>query len=379
MGANQSNEQAAPVNQSPLVDKPESKLKAEDFDYYVSLFYSVAKIENETRDNQLASMQITPTDYDTNEYDRWKETSSTLKLISWNDLVAKKVPDVSDQNCPFYPMTYKDFKSNEWIYFGEYQNGKRHGRGRLIERETATLYDGYWEDHNMVYGRIIHSDGDYYEGQVEYCHKTDARPLVARPHGKGKELRLDHASYTGMYVNGKKHGNGELKFLGKSKDTYSGDFVNGSMEGQGTFVWEHGNRVYLGQWRNGQMHGKGKYYWGYNTSNPEKSDSIYNGDYLNGKKHGKGELKQGNKTWKYIGQWENGVQHGECESFIDDNNDLYTNCKFDKGKLEGKCTFYKNGSKDSVEREFKGGELVPNNSVHKPEQSNDKPIIKLIE
>lgn len=381
MGANQSNEEAAPVQQShvnvALDGKPESKLKAVDFDDYVSQFYSVAKIENETRDNQFASMEIPPTGYNTNEYDRWKENSSTLKFISWSDLVAKQVPGVSDENFPFYPMTYKDSTSNEWIYFGEYLNGKRHGRGRLIERETASLYDGYWEFHNMVYGRIIHSDGDYYEGQVKFSHETDARPLVARPHGKGKEFSLKHGSYTGMYVKGKKYGKGEFKFSGISKDTYTGDFVNGSMEGQGTFVWEHGNRFYSGQWRNGQMHGRGKYYWGYNTSNPPRSDSIYDGDYLNGKKHGKGELRQG-ETWKYKGQWKDGVQDGECEYFIDDKEVLHVNCRFVNGKLEGKCFIYKKGIKDKFEVEFKAGELMSNNSTDKPEQSNDKPMIKLI-
>ena len=86
------------------------------------------------------------------------------------------------------------------IYYGQWKNKKRHGRGKQIW-EDGSLYEGYWyNDTANGKGRLIHSDGDVYEGDW----KND------KAHGKGVYLHRDGASYSGEWFEDKQQGKGPL-------------------------------------------------------------------------------------------------------------------------------------------------------------------------
>ncbi len=70
------------------------------------------------------------------------------------------------------------------------------GKGRLIHAD-GDVYEGNWlNDKAHSYGVYIHTDGAKYVGEW----------LEDKQHGKGIESWPDGAQYEGDYKNGKKHG-----------------------------------------------------------------------------------------------------------------------------------------------------------------------------
>lgn len=62
--------------------------------------------------------------------------------------------------------------------------------------------------------------------------------------------------YNGDWSEGKRHGNGALKYAnGRS---YVGGFAHSRRSGYGVFIWEDGHK-YSGMWANGERNGKGVY------------------------------------------------------------------------------------------------------------------------
>jgi hypothetical protein len=57
---------------------------------------------------------------------------------------------------------------NKAIYYGEWstESNQRHGRGIQIWVD-GSRYEGYWKkDKANVRGKLIHADGDIYEGNL---------------------------------------------------------------------------------------------------------------------------------------------------------------------------------------------------------------------
>ena len=67
----------------------------------------------------------------------------------------------------------------------------------------------------------------------------------------------DGSDYSGMWENGKQHGEGV--FHGKDRSKYSGSYVHGKKEGQGVWQWPDGS-YYEGEWKNDRKHGDGAVY-----------------------------------------------------------------------------------------------------------------------
>ena len=79
--------------------------------------------------------------------------------------------------------------------------------------------------------------------------------------------------------------------------TYFGMFVNGKKEGQGSYTWADGSR-YVGDFKGGRVEGQGikKY----------ASGDIYSGGWLNNRKHGKGTMFYPKNGRRETGVWQNG-------------------------------------------------------------------------
>jgi hypothetical protein len=64
--------------------------------------------------------------------------------------------------------------------------------------------------------------------------------------------------YEGPLLEGKRHGNGTMRFWNGNK--YHGEFVNDQFEGQGEYTWADG-RTYVGQFKDDKIQGKGTAHW----------------------------------------------------------------------------------------------------------------------
>ena len=114
-------------------------------------------------------------------------------------------------------------------------------------------------------GRLIHSDGDSYEGEwyndmphgFGKFERHDGKVKYSgywrmdKKHGEGVEIYEDGSEYHGNFFEGKKCGLGTL--IGRN-GTYNGDFKDNLFHGKGTFTWVDG-RTYTGQWCRNLMHG----------------------------------------------------------------------------------------------------------------------------
>jgi len=111
------------------------------------------------------------------------------------------------------------------VYNGDYENGKRHGKGVYKFKKSGAKYDGSWEEgKKQGEGTFTYPDGSIYEGTW-----TD-------------DLRSGTGTYT--YPNG---------------DTYEGGWANGAKDGYGVYTYAETGSKYEGAWSNGKRHGDGKF------------------------------------------------------------------------------------------------------------------------
>ena len=182
------------------------------------------------------------------------------------------------------------------------------------------FFKGYAKDGVPVQGTMQYASGNTYTG-----------PFVnGKRHGKGKfvgkEEKWKGDSYDGDWVEGKKQGTGTY-FWASSGNTYTGDWVSDNRTGKGTFRFADGD-VYVGEFVKGARHGKGKYIyasgnvydgdWVNGTRTGKgtytyKNGDVYVGDFVEGKKIGKGTYTWGVEKWKgdrYDGDWMNDTRTG---------------------------------------------------------------------
>ena len=120
--------------------------------------------------------------------------------------------------------------------------------------------------------------------------------------GQGTYLHHQHGiKYSGEYLEGRKHGKGNLVVHGYSE--YEGDFWRGEISGYGKKVWANGI-TYSGQFKDGEMHGIGE--WSNNNIL-----EVYSGDFVHNKRQGQGKLST--RTFRYSGEFLNHRFHGKGE------------------------------------------------------------------
>mmetsp|Transcript_56036 Transcript_56036/g.103697 ORF Transcript_56036/g.103697 Transcript_56036/m.103697 type:complete len:309 (+) Transcript_56036:77-1003(+) len=103
------------------------------------------------------------------------------------------------------------------------------------------------------------------------------------------------------------------------------DDVRDKRYGKGTFTFPNGE-AYIGQWQDGLQHGQGKA-----TTVGGKKGVTYEGEYMRGKRHGRGTLTLLNGE-TYSGQWQDGLRHGQGTSTY---KDLKKSGRFEFGKFMG--------------------------------------------
>ena len=106
-------------------------------------------------------------------------------------------------------------------YEGEFKEGKKNGKGKIIYKDTGDWYEGYFLENNF------NGEGHYYWKKNGY-------------------------EYIGNYVDGIIKGKGVYKYGDKA--TYKGEFKNGVKEGLGE--WNTKNNKIIGNFVNDLPHGR---------------------------------------------------------------------------------------------------------------------------
>jgi len=128
------------------------------------------------------------------------------------------------------------------------------------------------------------------------------------PHGHGVLLYASddsrsRESYTGQWMNGKRHGQGKLVWVNQA--VYEGDWKNDKLDGYGKLVWTSGMK-YSGEWKDNKFHGCGTLTY--------KNGKKYEGSWRNNKFHGIGMLtyapQDTRKRISYTGEWKQGKRDG---------------------------------------------------------------------
>ena len=131
------------------------------------------------------------------------------------------------------------------------------------------------------------------------------------------------------------NGNSLYKNIKYGKYEYEGEMKDNKRDGYGKLIFENGI-YYIGQWKNGMRHGQGTLY--------NKDNSIiYKGDFENDKYNGKG-MSIEEKGYYYIGQWKDGLKHG-LGKYYNKNNNLIYEGNFENGKFNGLGQYFENNEK----------------------------------
>jgi len=153
-----------------------------------------------------------------------KEISSSSDLSSSNKTVLQsrvQATPVNSQLKTTKPSVESNFKKHTYpdggVYEGNWEEGKRNGKGRCTFSNGHT-YDGDWKDDKRI--------------------------------GKGKYTWPNGEVYEGDFMDGKMNGKGKLTYL--DGGVYEGDYKDGLMNGKGKYTWSDGG-VYDGDWKDDNM------------------------------------------------------------------------------------------------------------------------------
>jgi len=128
-------------------------------------------------------------------------------------------------NCQTGTGTYRYSATSK--YTGQFQNGQRHGNGKMT-----------------------YADGNVYEGSFFMGKKQGAEGSMY--------FAASGDRYIGPWKNDQPNGQGVYYFA--SKERYEGSFMNGVFEGEGTMYYPDG-AYYAGEWSNNKKHGRGVFHY----------------------------------------------------------------------------------------------------------------------
>lgn len=173
-------------------------------------------------------------------------------------------------------------KSFNYLYEGEFSEGKKHGKGKIKNDLNVTVFNGSFKNNKKYgYGEEITSEFTY-KGEYENGMKN----------GRGCYI-TNKLTYEGSFKDNKFSGIGEINY--SDGKYFKGNFENGMRNGIGEFHWCD-KRKYVGNYKNGLKHGMGKF----DYSNGKSIEGIW----IQGKLQGEGFIIDNNIKMKVL--WKNG-------------------------------------------------------------------------
>lgn len=160
-------------------------------------------------------------------------------------------------------------------YQGEWRDDKPNGGGKM-EFSNQDLYVGEWKD-GLMDGEGLYRFYDPIKD--EYVASYEGQFQEGKRHGIGRINFPDHTFYVGQWQADKRVGNGFAKFANgdafqglwkndemmrgiyalSNGDRYDGEMERGRFNGFGTYFFTDG-KWYVGEWKDGAMT-KGMVYW----------------------------------------------------------------------------------------------------------------------
>eukprot|EP01126_Amoeba_proteus_P029486 TRINITY_DN2908_c0_g1_i7.p1 TRINITY_DN2908_c0_g1~~TRINITY_DN2908_c0_g1_i7.p1 ORF type:complete len:682 (-),score=128.01 TRINITY_DN2908_c0_g1_i7:199-2244(-) len=309
------------------------------------------------KDKREVTHLVMPNETLTFKDETWESdiSNSVDNFVSLTESIPKLRKYVPEQKPE--GIRVSEFSDGNGLYIGQWKLGKRHGRGKLTNKDS--VYIGEWQNdkpHGMgkwkyptggIYcgffdeglphgkgvlktsdqavcsctfsrgtrngpGKIKYPNGDFFQG---YWKKDKIK-------GEGKLICKDGRAYVGEWENNTYHGVGKLTI--PQLYTYEGNFVHGIKSGRGCFIYSD-ESCYVGEVENGMRHGMGKMTYSGNTSyegswvydlhegfgrKTYEDESVYEGYFDKGNRHGHGKMIYA-KDGIYDGEWENDRRHGE--------------------------------------------------------------------
>lgn len=181
-------------------------------------------------------------------------------------------------------------------YFGQFLDGKKHGKGILRTSGGAVYKGDFVDDEFSGYGEYFFENGDHYIGEFN----------KGKRQGRGVFKFKGVGLYEGYWEDGYQHGYGE--FFWENGEKFRGEFLKGKKHGQGNYEYADGKK-YQGQWKEDMKEGNGTL----ELNEEEKFVGEFHNDIF----HGKGVMisKNGGKK---AGIWKEGVlveKNDECRVF----------------------------------------------------------------
>ncbi len=132
------------------------------------------------------------------------------------------------------------YKEGLITFEGEIKNGLKEGAGELSHKDGWYLKATWRKDEMEGQGYLLTPNHDRYEGMFK----------EGKPSGRGV-LLSGQTTYKGQFLNGLKHGKGELEDR-EQGTSFVGEFRNNLQEGKGKLVsFEENKVIYEGHWRYG--------------------------------------------------------------------------------------------------------------------------------
>jgi len=334
-------------------------------------------------------------------------TDFPSELLQRDQLCGPSQPAVMASKIPGSLQELLDVTQNWGRYRGEFQNGLRHGHGRL-EFEVAAGGAG---DSQSSTARCSVSDA----GAPAESHFFECEWADGQRHGRGIVHIAGHLRYEGEFHLDDACGQGKLVrwFHGGEQDVFEGEFSQGAVHGLATYSGPDGTIYegqfceglrqgggqlhvrgtgYSGQFFKGVRHGVGRYrspkvaYSGHYSEDQRHGpgllrefgqngeESVYEGEFVASMRQGQGKFKSsvcsyagswnrnvryghGRQTWhatgdSYEGLWQGDKMHGEGTLMT--STIKYVG-QFSKGEQDGKGiqTWWKRGG-DTYEGRFRG-------------------------
>lgn len=153
--------------------------------------------------------------------------------------------------------TYDGFK-----YQGTFSNNQMHGMIKVYDPQGG-CFEGLWSDGQPEgIGQYVSKEGirkkgswsdtGFHQEGKPVANKTEQVTdcnLIPCNTGKGRLTLNDGSVYTGFFVNGLPHGEGECRFA--NGDHYKGLWQNGKPQGQGKYTYANGILI-SGMWNDGK-------------------------------------------------------------------------------------------------------------------------------
>jgi hypothetical protein len=125
---------------------------------------------------------------------------------------------------------------------GEFQNNKRHCRGKQVCAGGNIYHDGDWGKEKPKRRRW-------------WWPNRQVKWVDDKSHGRGVYTWPDGGKDVGEWKDDKRHGSGKMVYA--SGCIYDGDWVDDEMHGRGVHTWPDGGK-YVGEWKNSKRNGSGK-------------------------------------------------------------------------------------------------------------------------